>query len=391
MHGLGCVYGVFLPSIQAEFGTDRTTVSGVTAVEAVLEAFLAIIFGRLTDKFGSKPLIIFGALVLGVGSFLMSRTASIWQLYLFYAFMIGLGQGAGNVSLLSTVAKWFVKDRGLMSSIVKVGTGAGILIFPLIAGSLISTYHWRTTYLILGLACMVLIIPLALVLKREPKEMGLQPYGINDKISKQVIGPQLALREALRTHQFWGLSVVFFVAFYVTQSILVHIVTYAQGNGIPAAPAAVTLSIIGGISIGGRLVMGRVGDRVGNRRALLIIFTLLIIAVTWLQIGHSLWMIYLFAVIYGFAHGGFFAVMSPVVAEMFGVKHQGVNFGMMLLIAMMGSAAGPLLTGRIFDVTGGYQVAFVVLSVLSVLGIVLAATMLKPVRIKKALSPEVIS
>ncbi len=313
----------------------------------------------------------------------MSRVSSLWQLYLFYPVIVGIGVSSGNVALLSTTARWFVRRRGLMSSIVKVGTGTGMFIMPLVASRLILGYGWRDAYLVLSIVGVVGIVTIAQFLKRDPSQMGLKPYGMydaNGAVSESTTGVQLSLRDAMRTYQFWAVCAAYFVAWYVTQAVMVHIVAYAVDGGIATAQAASIVSIVGAVSIAGRLAMGSTGDGLGNRRALVICFMVLSVALSWLQLAKGLWMLYLFAVVYGFAHGGFFAIMSPLVAELFGTMSQGTNFGMILFVGQIGGAIGGVATGRMFDVTQSYQLAFLILIALSVGALIMSVILIKPVK-----------
>jgi MFS family permease len=129
----------------------------------------------------------------------------------------------------------------------------------------------------------------------------------------------------------------------------------------------------------GRIVIGTANDKIGGKRSLVICFILLLCGLFWLNVASEAWMLFLFAVIYGFAHGGFFTVMSPTIAEFFGTGSHGVLFGIVLASGTIGGAAGPLMAGRTFDVTGSYRIAFLVLILLAVMGFVLI-TLLQPQR-----------
>lgn len=385
MHGIQNTFSVFFAPLQQELSTNRATISSVNSLASLLGGVSGIALGRLTDRFGPKAVIIGGALLLGLGYLLMSGVSNLWQLYLFYSVMGGIGASSGNVALLATTTRWFVKRRGLMTGIVKVGTGAGQVIMPLVASVLIAGYGWREACLILGIIGVVGIVPIALLLRHDPSEMGLQPYGANDingAVSKFTARAQLTLRNCMSTRQFWILCTVYFLSGYATQSIMVHIVSYAMDGGIAMVQAASVLSVIGAVSIAGRLGLGSAGDKIGNRRALIICFAFLTLALVWLQFAHGLWMLYFFAMLYGFGHGGFFAVMSPMVAELFGITHQGINLGVVLFLQAVGSACGPYVTGYIFDTTNSYQFAFLILIALCA-GALALSILITPVGMKR--------
>ena len=163
--------------------------------------------------------------------------------------------------------------------------------------------------------------------------------------------------------------------------ILVHIVPYAQDMGVSAARAAGVISTIGGVSMAGRFITGMSIDRIGSKRAMIFCFVLLIAGFLWLQIASELWMLYLFAVIYGIAHGGFFTALSPMIAEFFGINAHGVLFGIVVFFGTLGGAIGPVLAGYIFDITNEYRPAFWLCMLMTALGLVLIL-LLKPIREK---------
>ena len=129
----------------------------------------------------------------------------------------------------------------------------------------------------------------------------------------------------------------------------------------------------------GRFITGITIDRIGSKRAMVVCFVLLIAGLVWLQTAQELWMLYLFAMIYGIAHGGFFTAISPIVAEFFGIRSHGVLFGIVAFSGTVGGAMGPVVTGYIFDVTTGYSLAFWLCALMSVLGLALIIS-LKPIK-----------
>jgi len=161
----------------------------------------------------------------------------------------------------------------------------------------------------------------------------------------------------------------------------VHLIIYATGREIPAATAANILAIMIGLSAAGRIIMGSAGDRFGNRLAFIICFILMFIALFWLQLVKGAWMLYLFAIIFGFAIGGPFALFPPAVAELFGLSSHGVILGVIIFVGMIGESVGPLLSGYIFDITNSYQVAFLICGLVSIAGLILT-TLLRPISLE---------
>jgi MFS family permease len=208
--------------------------------------------------------------------------------------------------------------------------------------------------------------------------VGLLPDGGNGLPAGTVITADesgLSLAEACRTRQFWTLCVAEFAVFFCLLTIVVHIVPHARDLGLGPAIAAGVLATIGGVSMLGRFAMGTVNDAIGGKRSLIICYITLICGLGWLQLSNTVWMLYLFAAIYGLAHGGLFTVMSPTVAELFGTGSHGLLFGIVLFSGTLGGAIGPLMAGHIFDLSGSYRLVFLILTAMAVIGLILITTL----------------
>jgi len=202
--------------------------------------------------------------------------------------------------------------------------------------------------------------------------MGLAPDGATELNGGQpdLANIGLTMGEAMRTPQFWMFCAVSMLTYFCAHTVTVHIVPHSVALGIPAMSAAGVLSCIGGVSIVGRLVMGNLGDRIGNRMAMVICYATLALSLFWLQLADEAWMLYLFGAMYGFAHGAFFALISPMVAELFGLRAQGAILGIVILSGTWGGASGPLLAGKMFDMTGSYLPAYLICAFLAVMALV---------------------
>jgi MFS family permease len=373
-------YGVFFEEFQAEFGWSRATISSASSLAFLIMGAVGILAGRLNDRIGPRFLMIGTGISLGFGYLLMFFLHSPWQLYLLYGLLVGIGLSTHDVITLSTVARWFIKRRGIMSGIVKVGTGAGQLVVPLLATALISTVGWRHAYLIIGAAVLVILVLVALPLRRAPQEIGLLPDG--DAVTAggapiDAPASDLPLNRVTRSMQFWIICLMEFSIFFCLLTIVVHVVPYATDRGLAPVTAASVLSTIGGASMVGRIVMGAANDKIGGKRSLIICFIILLCALLWLQWAEGSWVLFVFAVIHGFAHGGFFTVVSPTIAELFGTESHGLLFGLVLFSGTIGGSVGPLLAGHNYDLTGNYETLFLLLTLLAMIGLILAA-LLRP-------------
>ena len=379
-YGIRSVFGVFFKPMLTEFGWTRALTSGALSLSMIAQGLLAIVMGGLNDRLGPRIVLTLCGFLLGLGYLLMSQIGAIWQLYLFYGLIIGVGMGGVLVPLLSTVARWFIKKRNVMTGIAVAGIGIGSLIAPPVANWLISAYDWRVSYIILG--CLVLAVGVlaAQFLKRDPTRMGQVPYG-RDEVGEQRFksGDEgFSFREAAYTRQFWMVFGIFLCLGLCFFSVMVHIVPHVTDLGISAASAANILAAMGGAGIVGNVVLGGAADRIGNRQVCVIGFILMSVTLFWLVSVTEVWMFYLFVVVFGFAQGGITTSESPLVARLFGVSSHGLLLGIISFGFTIGAAIGPLLTGYIFDVTGSYQVAFLTSAAIGVVGLILAA-LIRPI------------
>jgi len=381
MYGTLYSFGVFFKPVLTELSWTRAVTSGAYSLNYLLLGGVGIAMGRLNDKFGPRVIVVISGSLLGLGYLLMSQISAIWQLYLFYGVMIGIGMSGGFVPMASTVARWFVKRRGLMTGILVSGLGIGTVVMPLLASGLMFNYGWRISYVIVGIIALVVLLLVAQFLRRDPSQVGQLPYGESEvkqeSLNSQVKG--LPFQEVIHTKQFWMLCTVFFCHGVGQQATFVHIVPHAIDVGIPPIIAARILAVIGGLTIIGTLGIGSVIDRIGSKRALIIVLILVTIALLWLAVGKQLWELYLSAAIFGFAFGGIVTAESPIVAEFFGLRAHGTILGMVIFALTIGCATGPLFAGMIFDMANSYYLAFLTCVVLSIVALILTSV-LKPIR-----------
>ena len=355
---LGCVFsfGVFFPEFEAEFGWSRATISGASSLMFLVMGVLGIVMGRVSDVLGPRVLLTVAAAVFAMGYLLMYRMTTAWELYLFYGLLGGLGMGAHDVVTLSTVARWFIRYRGLMSGIVKAGAGIGQVLIPLAAAVLVSLYGWRQACLLIGVVTLLVMVLAAQVVRRDPTELGLRTLGDENRPDSESRGGEggLTFQQAVTTRPFWILCLAKLSDFFCLLTIMTHIIPHGIDQGLAPATAVTVLSVIGGCSILGRILLGSIFSTDPR-------------------------LLFVFAPIYGIAHGGFFAIASPSVAQYFGMRSHGVIFGFVLFFGTLGGTVGPLLSGRIFDVTGSYDIAFIALIGFAMFGLLLSSV-LRPVK-----------
>jgi MFS family permease len=361
--GLLFAYGLFFKNFEVEYGWSRTLLSSSMSIAFFLSGVLAFFGGYLSDRFGPRLVLIVSGLMGSAGYVLLSQITEPWHLVVVFGLFIGVGLATHDVVTLSTIAKLFDKRRGIMTAVVKVGTATGQMAVPPAAAILIALYDWRLALIILGIGGAVVLVSAALLMKSPvAKSTGGQPTNV----------PGIPFTEARKSVVFWMICIIQFSFFTTLATIPLHIVIHGMDLGMSGAVAASLLSVMGGASIIGRVTVGGLIDRIGGKRALIFCFLPLIASLVAFSAISVPWMLFVCVAVYGVGHGGFFTVTSPTIAQYFGLKAHGKLFGLVLFFGMFGGAFGPILGGRVFDMTGSYGPAFLTLASLATVGLVLA-------------------
>ena len=267
-------FSVFFKPLASDFGWSRAVTSGAYSVLMIAAGISAIPLGWLGDRFGPSKILVGCSFIIGLSLVLTSRVTEIWQFYLTFGVLQGLAMGGSFAISTGLTSRWFVKRRGLAMGFVSAGVGVGTLLGPPISERLIDAFGWSSSYMFIGFAAWVIMIGSSLFLRRDPQGMGLLPYGV-DKIpstsgpknaAKQPVrGTSINMGSALRTKQLWLLIFLFLLFNICVQLILVHLVNYSTDLGIDPFTAATVVSVIGIGSIAGRLFMGSMSDRIGEK------------------------------------------------------------------------------------------------------------------------------
>jgi MFS family permease len=364
----GC-FGVFFKPMSGEFGWSRAETAGPFALSMVVSGFLSIFSGRVGDRFGCRKLVSIGGFLFGMGYILMSLIANLWQLYLFYL-LVAVGVSTLYVPVVSLIARWFAKRRGLIAGISTSGVGVGIVVMPPICSRIIESFGWRVPLVALGIILIVLIVPLGQLLKNAP-ENGKLPVS-RESSRKPVLDTEkeITFNKALRMSPFWMISVAWFCYGFFYQTALVHIVPYATDIGMSPISAATVLMIIGITGTIGRFTLGYVADRFGN---MVITYTscgIIGLCYIGLMFSTGLSTLYLFAVIFGYVVA-FGLLLIPIMAEYFGLIEVGIISGFGIFTYYVGGALGPLTAGGVFDAAGSYHWAFAACAAAGLIGALL--------------------
>jgi len=363
-------YGIFFDSLIKEFGWTRAATSGAYSVMALMFGLTGIIIAKLCDKYSPRIVIGTCGVLMGIGYILLSRINVIWQLYLYYGVFIAIGMGS-YISLLPMVTRWFTRRRALMIGALSSGMGLGSIIFPPIAQRLISIYQWRFSFIIFAIIVITVVLIATQFLKWDPRKIGLKPYGESETENKDYKLTGLSLPQSIRTQQFWLIGGMYFIYVFCQTTVLVHIYVHALGMNVSSASAASIVSIYGVFQILGMNVSGYMADKYGSKTIFLVSFILMTISFIWLlMLARDALTFDVFAAIMGFTGGSIQIVFAPIIAEIFGLKSQGVILGAVSFMASFGAAAGSVIAGLIFDVNHSYTLAFIICAILAASAVV---------------------
>lgn len=378
MWGSRLSFGVFIGPLLDEFGWSRGTTSAAFSITWIGTGLLSILVGKLNDRFGPRLVMTFAGCFLGLGYYLISTLNNITQLFIYYG-VINIGMSAALIPIMSTVARWFIKRRAFMSGIVVAGTGIALLTIVPLANKLILNYGWRKSYIIMAVIAFTVVTVSAQFLRRDPSTMNTLPYGYDPSkaLSPEQSAFGLTLREALRTRQLYLMGLIFGCTYLLYYLIISHIVLHATGAGIPLEKAVAIISVLGLVGIPGRILMGIFADRLGNEKAMITSALLIVVSFLWLLVSNQFWMLILFAIIFGFGHGGLATMESPLTAYIFGLRSHGPILGLVFTGDTIGGALGPVITGYIFDLTHSYSLAFKLGTLIAIINLI-AILRLKP-------------
>jgi len=279
--GLLFCYGQLLPIFEAEFGWSRAALSMVQSAGFLAMGLLAMPAGRLSDRFGPRIVLGTTGVLYGLGWVLMSQVSEFWQLFAIFGIFVSLGLCTHDVVTLGTIARWFENRRGIMTGVVKVGTGLGQMVTPLIFAYLLVTVGWRGSVVTMGIVAGTLLLLGAFAMKPAPQKTGSAGTDIG-----------LSFPEAKRTRVLWTQCAIQLLFFPVLTTIPLHLVAHGSDLGMSATIAATLLTVMGGSSIAGRLLIGRFADKIGGRRAYQLCFVPLIGALVALIYIEAHWMLF---------------------------------------------------------------------------------------------------
>jgi len=350
--GLGSMLSlsVFLQPMSEAMGWSRTGISTASLITWLSMGAGSFLWGALSDRFGTRAVLLLGGGLLGLGLVTASQAATLGQFQLLFGVLVGLASGSFYAPLTATTTRWFTEHRSLAVALVSAGIGLGASTVGPLARWIITNYDWRVAMLVIGNLAWLVIIPAALLV-REPPEMS---PAVGASPAAGAGGGELTAAQALRTPQFAVIALTYFACCAAHSGPIFHMVTHAIDRGVSAMAAVTVLSVAGLASLGGKIICGLVADRVGAKRTLLVGLAIQAVAVSLYIFTQGLGSFYALAVMFGFAYGGVMPLYAIVVREYFGARIMGTVFGAVALVSTLGMAIGPWAGGWLYDTFGSY-------------------------------------
>jgi len=368
-------FSIFQAPVQREFNWSRGNIAIALAIHLVLGGLASPFAGNLVDRFGPRRVMPIGAIITAAALMCLSQATALWHFYVAFGVIAAAGSSLLQIVPLTTVvSNWFVRSRGTAIGIVTAGSGAGQLVLLSLMQYLINHIGWRQTYLAFGAA--IFTIPTTLIwlfLYTRPEDRGLsveddlraRPTRRREEVilDKQWAETDWTVGKAVRTFRFWALTLVmalFAAGFFL---ISVQLVAYLEDKGYNSLLAASVMGLQGLLNMAGKFVGGILSDRLGRERTLTLSIVVFVASVALLNLAGSVVspaLVYVFVIFYGIGFGMAVPALMTSAADLFQGNHFGSILGVVILGGFIGGAIGTWMGGRLFDLTHGYQLNFLV-------------------------------
>lgn len=341
---------VVIPTVQAEFMTDRAGASFAYTLMMAGFAGGTMMMGRVADRYGTVLPVMVAALMLG-GGYALAAMAPTIAVFSFAHLIIGLGTAAGFGLLMSDISHWFVKRRGLAVVLAACGSYLAGVVWPLLMNQLIPVYGWRTTHFVIGAIIMAVMLPLAPFFRVRPSHATMAAADAAAAQGRADLGVDPRTLQVL-------LVVAGFSCCMAMAMPQVHIVAYCSDLGYGVARGAEMLSLMLGLGIVSRIASGFLADKIGGAGTLMLGSLMQGLALLLYLFFNGLSSLYIISGIFGLFQGGIVPMYAVIAREYLPPREAGARIGLIIMATMAGMAAGGYMSGVIFDYTNSYRMAF---------------------------------
>jgi MFS family permease len=373
MAGFGSLFvytfSVFVKPLAAEFGWSREAISSGFAIAAVTLGLCSPLLGRWIDRFGPRRIILACMTIYGCAIVSLALLRSgLWQFYV-TCFVLGVvGNGAAHLAYSRSISTWFQRRLGMALALVMVGAGLGAMILPVVAQTIISRSGWRAAYASLGCLALLLGLPLSWRYIREREGGGHE--------SAPIAHSGMTWQQGLGSFAFWIITTILMVSAISMNGAITHLSALLTDRGITAGDAALCASMLGGVSVLGRIVAGWLLDRFFGAHVALAVNLITALGISLLAGANSFPAGCLAAALIGIGAGGEAAITPYLLTRYFGLRGFSTLYGLTWTFYAAAAAIGPIILGRTFDATGSYASLLILLA--AALGLAAVANLLLP-------------
>src|SRR5437867_3523929 len=369
--------GVLLLPFAAEYGWDRATISLAFGVSILAYGLGGPLGGSLVDRLGPRRVLLAGTSAIVVGLLALTRMRELWELYLWWGLVLGVGTGAVSSVVGTTIAhRWFRTHRGLVIGLFGAAGSAGQLVFIPAMSQLTVDDGWRAGVLLLVVGGVITLLVLVPFLRDGPPDVGAKPYGEGAAVSaaeRAADARRTPLTKALRTTDFWLLAGSFFICGYTSNGLVgTHLIPHAIDHGFTAVTAAGAVGLMGAMNIVGTLGSGWLSDRIDNRKLLAGYYAFRAVSIAWLPFIFEYQWLLLFAVVYGLDWIATVPPTANLTAARFGRASLGTLYGWIFFSHMAGAAIAAFAGGFFRDLLGDYHLIFISATALGLVAVGLA-------------------
>ena len=392
-------FTAFFNPIANEFGWSRAATATALALQRTESGIVGPFVGFLVDRYGARGVMLMGTVVTAVGFFSLARISSLPTFYLSFG-LLALGISMSTmITTTPVISNWFMRRRSRAMTFAFSGGSSGGLVVPLLVWA-IANYGWRTILDWIGVGALLVGVMVTMFLRHHPEPYGYLPDGripdgddghrevsvdtgdtpdgvaVDDGQADEEIS--FTLRQMLRTPALWLLVFGMGISGLVMSTIVVFVIPGLESYGISTATAAIAVVFIAIFNLIGRFVLGFLGDYMDKRY--LLAFTYLMLALGSLAFAsiYQVWHIAFFVLLYPLGHGGTVPVRFAILADYFGRKSYGALLGLTMTLTAVFGIIGPVFTGLVFDLTGSYRIAFLVVGVVSLTAVPITLLVKKP-------------
>jgi len=359
----------FLKTIIADLGTNRETISFVVATNIWLSGFLQPFAGHFMDRFGARGLFTASIALYGLGVGLIGLTHSVWYLFVVYGVLIGAASAGASMSLANAlVAQWFRDWRAFAMGINNAGGAVGTLfLVGTMSPWLLSTFGWRLSHVYLGVAVLLLAVPMALLIprRRTAADGGPTPVGQPATVHGPLETQQWVT--ALRSAPLWQLNGGYFVCGMTVSLFTIHFIPFATDRGFALETAARAFGLMAMCSVVGSLLAGALADRIGRKNVLGLAYLIRACTFAQLLLWHHEMALYVFAVVGGLVWLATPPAVTSLTGEIYGMRTLGTLSGVSVVGHQIGGGLSVWLAGKFYDRTGGYDISFT-LAIIALVG-----------------------